>query len=153
MSEAVFIHSRELELSSYPQESPLRIQRAGRCREILDSMDLLKDELAPQPATRDEILEFHTGEYLDLLKKASDGVFDQSFCGPPHSPSVPQASPSLPRRLPAGMRQSSKTSSALASVRRPSLLWKRPMRKPGASAGSRKQLRLVEIGPLRSVRA
>ncbi len=26
------------------------------------------------------------------------GVFDQSNCGPPHSPSVPQASPSLPSR-------------------------------------------------------
>jgi acetoin utilization protein AcuC len=79
MARAIFIHSKELELYSYPQESPLRIQRAGRCREILDSMNLLQDQLAPQPATRDELLKFHTGEYLDMLKQASDGVFDQAF--------------------------------------------------------------------------
>jgi acetoin utilization protein AcuC len=76
---AIFIHSKELELHSYPQDSPLRIQRAGRCREILSSMNLLKDELAPQPASRDELLKFHTGDYLDVLKKASDGIFDESF--------------------------------------------------------------------------
>lgn len=76
---AVFIHSKELELHSYPKDSPLRIQRAGRCREILDSMNLLQDQLAPKPAARDELLKFHTGEYLDLLKKASDGIFDEAF--------------------------------------------------------------------------
>lgn len=79
MSESVFIHSKELELHSYPKDSPLRIQRAGRCREILDSMNLLKNELAPRPASRDRLLKFHTSEYLDLLKKASDGIFDESF--------------------------------------------------------------------------
>ena len=79
MAQSVFIHSKELEISSYPKDSPLRIQRAGRCREILDSMNLLQEELAPQPANRDELLKFHTGEYLDVLKKASDGIFDEAF--------------------------------------------------------------------------
>ena len=79
MSQAVFIHSQELELKSYPKDSPLRIQRAGRCKEILESMNLLGSVLAPRPAGRDELLKFHTPEYLDLLKKASDGIFDESF--------------------------------------------------------------------------
>ena len=46
------------------------------------------------------------------------------------------------------MRASSKTSSALASSRRPNLLWKRPMVKPGVSAGTRKHAQAGGDGAL-----
>ena len=62
------------------------------------------------------------------------------------------ASPSSPSRLPAGTRQSSKTSSAVVEARMPSLsliFW--PSRKPGApfSTTNRDRLR-VPLVPVRA---
>jgi acetoin utilization protein AcuC len=94
---ALFIHSDQLQKYDYPPETPLSTKRTARAREILASMDLLvgngRSEITPQPATRAELEEFHEKKYLDMLQKASDGVFDEAFIymglGTPDCPLFP----------------------------------------------------------------
>ncbi len=80
MAKYFFVHSAELERFEYPPDCPFKAQRATRTRQILNSMDLLArgdcEERSPAPATREELLTFHTPEYLDILAKASAGIFD-----------------------------------------------------------------------------
>jgi len=77
---AAFIHSSELEKYSYPSECPFNASRAGKARQILVSMGLLGGrghvEVAPEPATREELLTFHTPEYLAALQAAPMGQLD-----------------------------------------------------------------------------
>ena len=74
---AAFIHSPELEQYQYPPGCPFRTDRAARTRKILLSMNLLSDggrsEVAPEPADRDALTNFHTNEYLDALQRAPRG--------------------------------------------------------------------------------
>lgn len=76
-SEAVFIHSPELERYPYPPECPFNTSRAGKARRILASMGLLsgkgKTEVGPQPAGRADLERFHTPAYLDMLASAAEG--------------------------------------------------------------------------------
>ncbi len=77
---AVFIHSGEVEKYHYPPDCPFNTDRAGKTRKILLSMGLLsaplRREVAPVPAERDVLETFHTRRYLDVLQKASRGDLD-----------------------------------------------------------------------------
>ncbi len=76
---AVFIYSRELEKYPYPAESPFNTTRAGRTREVINSMRLLGaeniSETAQEPADRVTLKKFHTARYLHALKASNDGKF------------------------------------------------------------------------------
>jgi acetoin utilization protein AcuC len=76
---AVFIHSDEIERFHYPPNSPFKTERAGHTRTILRSMGLYESkgctEVAPRPATDQELLYFHAEEYLSALKRVSLGNF------------------------------------------------------------------------------
>ncbi len=77
---AAFVHSGEIEQYHYPPASPFKTERAGMARAILASMSLLdgpgRCEVAPRPADRAELLDFHTPAYLDALIAAPRGHLD-----------------------------------------------------------------------------
>lgn len=91
---AAFIHSSEIEQYRYPAENPFKTERAALTKSILETMGLHAAagtaEVAPRPATDGELLLFHTPEYINALKRASDGGFrpeDFSFgLGTPDCP-------------------------------------------------------------------
>jgi acetoin utilization protein AcuC len=70
-----FIHSDAIERYHYPADCPFKTERAAMTRTVLRSMGLyLCDgvrEAAPRPATEQELLLFHTPEYLDALRRIS----------------------------------------------------------------------------------
>jgi len=74
---SIFIHSPELEKYSYPSDCPFSTQRAGKTRDLLVSLDLLRGndikEIAPKSATRSELEAFHSARYLDELERAAEG--------------------------------------------------------------------------------
>jgi acetoin utilization protein AcuC len=80
MTRAAFIHSRELEQYSYPDDCPFKTERAGLLFAKLTSMGLLVEPqhrtVAPEPVGRDVLERFHTVPYLDALQRASQGQID-----------------------------------------------------------------------------
>lgn len=72
---AVFVFSDALGQSCYPQSNPFKTERAAMARQILLSMGMLgaSDEIAPAPATREQLERFHNGRYLDILIAAAAG--------------------------------------------------------------------------------
>lgn len=77
---AVFIHSSELEKSSYPVDCPFNTDRAGQVRKVLNSMGLLsgpgRSEAAPVVAERVVLKKFHSARYLHALRAAAKGRWD-----------------------------------------------------------------------------
>ncbi len=77
---AAFIHSPQMEKFSYPSDCPFNVTRAGKVRQILNSMGLLtgpgRMEVAPAPATRLTLKKFHSARYLYVLKEAARGRFN-----------------------------------------------------------------------------
>ncbi len=80
MPRAVFIHAQEIEQYHYPPDSPFKTERAGRTRQVLQTMGLLFGagirEVAPTPAPRTVLKKFHTARYLHSLKNAEKGQWD-----------------------------------------------------------------------------
>jgi acetoin utilization protein AcuC len=76
---AVFIHSDAIEHYHYPPDCPFKTERAGQTRSILKSMGLYESndciEVAPRAALMDELLLFHTPDYIAALKRVSEGGF------------------------------------------------------------------------------
>lgn len=74
---AAFVHSDEIEKYHYPPECPFKTERAGRTREILQSMGYYtgggRIEVPPQSAQEEDLRLFHTKEYLRVLKDATRG--------------------------------------------------------------------------------
>jgi acetoin utilization protein AcuC len=77
MSDALFIHSPDIERYHYPPACPFKTERAGMTRKILSSMGLLSvrgvAEYPITPATEEDLLRYHTRDYLDALKRVSTG--------------------------------------------------------------------------------
>ena len=77
MTKAAFIHSSELEQYHYPAECPFKTERAGLLYRMLTSMAFLAGPdhrtVAPGPAGRRALEQFHTSQYLDVLQQASQG--------------------------------------------------------------------------------
>ncbi len=75
-----FIYSPQLEKYPYPAGSPFNISRAGRTRDIVQSIGLLSgvnvSRIAPNPADRVVLKKLHSARYLRAFKKSSDGKFD-----------------------------------------------------------------------------
>jgi len=73
---AAFVHSSEIEQYAYPPECPFNTARASRTREILSKMSLLsgdrRKEVPPTPAKWDELLKFHSPQYLNALRSGPD---------------------------------------------------------------------------------
>lgn len=80
MHRAVFIHSREVEKYRYPEDSPFKTERAGRTRQVLNTMGLLAGagirEVSPVPASRTVLKKFHSARYLHALKNAQAGKWE-----------------------------------------------------------------------------
>lgn len=80
MRRSAFIHSPEIEKYNYPEDSPFKTERAGRTRQVLQTMDLLRGEgireIPPKPADRRTLKKFHTARYLHAMKKAEAGRWD-----------------------------------------------------------------------------
>ena len=85
MRQATFIYSSELEKHPYPADHPFNTVRAQRTRKIVDSMGLLagdrRTEVAPRPAERIVLKNFHTGRYLRALRDAAKGRLDAEAFG------------------------------------------------------------------------
>ncbi len=77
---AAFIHSPQMEQYQYPADCPFNVSRAGKVRELVNSMGALsgpgRSEVAPVPAKREELKKFHTARYLHILKSSADGQFE-----------------------------------------------------------------------------
>jgi acetoin utilization protein AcuC len=77
MSDAFFVYSPEIEKFHYPPSCPFKTERAGKTRQILSSMGLLSGRGVAEhpitPASEEDLLQFHTREYLDVLKRVSRG--------------------------------------------------------------------------------
>jgi acetoin utilization protein AcuC len=80
MRKAAFIHSKQLELYPYPPDCPFNTSRAGKVRDILNSMGLLSgpgiSEVAPEAAERVVLKKFHSAHYLHILQGAEKGRWD-----------------------------------------------------------------------------
>jgi len=74
---AAFIHSAEIEGYHYPQDCPFKTERAQRTKAILSSMGYYtgqgRVEIAPEPAEKDDLLLYHTKDYLNALRRVSSG--------------------------------------------------------------------------------
>ncbi len=76
-SRTFFVHSAEIEQYHYPPDSPFKTERAARTREVLSSMGYFSGVLvAPERATEEEMLWFHTRYYLDTIRRAAAGDVD-----------------------------------------------------------------------------
>jgi len=73
----VFLHSNEIEKYHYPPECPFKTERAAMTGAILESLGILhgngKSVIAPEPATINQLLMFHTRNYLEMLQRVSKG--------------------------------------------------------------------------------
>ncbi|MHC4762433.1 MAG: arginase family protein [Planctomycetota bacterium] len=80
MRRSVFIHSSQLDRLSYPPASPLNTTRAGKTRNIVNSLGLLagegRSEVEPGPADGLILEKFHSARYLCILKNAAKGTFN-----------------------------------------------------------------------------
>jgi acetoin utilization protein AcuC len=78
---AAFIHSGQIEKYHYPEQCPFKTERAAMTKAILKSHALYegdnREEVAPIAATEDEVLSFHTPEYIKTLKRVSTGKLDE----------------------------------------------------------------------------
>ena len=83
MADNYIIHSDQLEKFSYPSECPFNVSRAGKVKELLSSLCMYTDdnamEVPPVEASREVLEKVHSPQYLDELKRAGDGHFDQSM--------------------------------------------------------------------------
>ncbi len=72
-----FLYSPELERLSYPPDCPFKTRRVGLTRERLKSFGLLgsedRFEIAPTPASLNQLQGFHSGRYLEELQRAANG--------------------------------------------------------------------------------
>ncbi len=73
----MFVHGPALDGEVYPEGCPFNTRRAGRVRELAESLGLLSPPdriiVPPVPATRADLGRFHTPAYLDLLEQAERG--------------------------------------------------------------------------------
>jgi acetoin utilization protein AcuC len=71
------IHSDDWTQFDYGPEHPLRMERLGLTKRLMDAYGVTAlpgmAVRAPQPAEEDELLRFHTEEYLSVLKAADTG--------------------------------------------------------------------------------
>lgn len=84
MRKAAFIHSPQLDKFGYPPDCPFNSSRAGKVREVLNSIGLLagsnRCQIAPKPIAESTLEKFHTTHYLHALQSAAKGRFDvESF--------------------------------------------------------------------------
>ena len=72
-----FLYSPAIERLSYPPDCPFKTQRLELTRERLKSFGLLGDEsrfeIAPQPASLEQLQWFHSARYLEELQRTADG--------------------------------------------------------------------------------
>jgi acetoin utilization protein AcuC len=72
-----FLYSPEIERLSYPPDCPFKTRRLALTREHLKSFGLLctedRFEIAPQPASLNQLQWFHSARYLEELQRAAAG--------------------------------------------------------------------------------
>jgi len=82
---AAFLHSPEIERYHYPPDCPLKTERAGMTRRILDRVGLLsgsgRAEVGFESARREVLERFHTARYLDAMQRAAAGDLDVEAFG------------------------------------------------------------------------
>ncbi|MFO8013168.1 MAG: acetoin utilization protein AcuC [Phycisphaerae bacterium] len=82
---AAFLHSPEIERYHYPPDCPLKTERAGMTRRILDRMGLLsgpdRTEAGFEAAPRRVLERFHTPRYLDAMQRTAAGDLDVAALG------------------------------------------------------------------------
>ena len=77
MSRTALVHSEAYAEFDYGPEHPLRMERLGLTWRLMQAYGLTArrgmTHHVPEPASEDEIAEFHTQAYIDLLKAADTG--------------------------------------------------------------------------------
>jgi acetoin utilization protein AcuC len=91
---SIFIFDEALNKGGYPDGCPFDSGRPGRTAEIISSLGLLHlpgaSQIPPIPLTREQMLTFHTADYLKVLDRAGRGIHDfktlRSGLGTPDCP-------------------------------------------------------------------
>jgi len=77
---SVFIYSNKFDTFSLGEYHPFKPYKATMVYELCYRYGLLEEPwikvLEPQPATEEEMLEYHAREYVEILKDANSGSFD-----------------------------------------------------------------------------
>jgi acetoin utilization protein AcuC len=72
-----FLYSEDLVKFDYGRDHPLKISRLILTHDLIDSCGLLSLAgtmvVAPKPATREDLLLFHSADYLDMLQAVNGG--------------------------------------------------------------------------------
>lgn len=83
MKKIYFVYNPEQDKIPWPEHIPFRPERTALTRKILTDMQLFVapgvEELAAPPASREDLLAFHTAEYLRILEQADAGRFDPAW--------------------------------------------------------------------------
>ena len=83
MSKAAFLYSEGFWQSGHGPTHPMKPERLERTFALLDSYDVFDNAdsllLEPRPATRDELCLFHTAEYVDTVRRLTDGQQVRDF--------------------------------------------------------------------------
>ncbi len=78
-----FIYSKEFSKFKPPKNYPWSVRRTETTYQLCKKLNLLDHEWVsvyiPEPATEPEILLFHNKKYINLLKKANKGVFNEKW--------------------------------------------------------------------------
>lgn len=81
-SDCYLIHTPELDHGGFPPTCRFNTGRAGRAREMIDSLGLLDGpevrEQPPVTASRTDLLRAHSAAYLDALARAGRGQLDDA---------------------------------------------------------------------------
>lgn len=76
----IYIHSPILDDDGYPEDCPFSSKRSGKTLHTIESLGLIDKQetkvVAPIAVTKEELLTFHTEEYLQILKNAGHGKHD-----------------------------------------------------------------------------
>jgi acetoin utilization protein AcuC len=80
---SIFLYSPELKKYPFPPDHPFNTTRAPKTFELIKSMGWLSGEhnreVEPVSAERSALQKFHTPRYLDALKNASEGKWNDGF--------------------------------------------------------------------------
>ena len=81
MSKPIFIYSNELQNYYFHSNHPFNQKRLLLTLDLLEKIQAIEPQqiISPRYATDEELLLFHTKEYIDAVKKASQGVKDINY--------------------------------------------------------------------------
>lgn len=79
-TKAIFIYNEAIEKVAFPPDCPYRLERAGKTRQMAESLDLFDKNSTEQfiapPCDRILLKKFHTARYIQTLMRVSQGKWN-----------------------------------------------------------------------------